>query len=76
MKIEFMELKPPKLVAQTETIKKYIKDNHLTVKTFCQKCHIGVSTYYKILNNKVVVSPKVITKILKATNISVYVGYY
>ena len=76
MKIEFMELKPAKKVAQTEMIKRYIKDKGITVKAFCEKCNISVSTYRKIMADKRPVSPRVIEKILKATGISIYVGYY
>lgn len=33
-------------------IKKYIKDNKLTIKEFCKLCNISVSAYYRVVNNK------------------------
>ena len=30
----------------------FIKSNKLTIREFCKSCHIGTTTFYKIINGK------------------------
>jgi len=41
-----------KITLNTQPIFNYIKNNNLTIKDFCEKCKINVSTFYRIINGK------------------------
>lgn len=38
-------------IINVKLIKKYIKENNLTIKKFCKKCEISYYTYLKMMKN-------------------------
>lgn len=38
-----------KIIINTDLIKRYIRDNNLTIKEFCKKCDITYSSYLRIM---------------------------